>query len=75
MYTDEKPSTEVYADTVLARENCQKHQAKRGEPCWTLHSSAGAHLMTFCNKRARRAGFVHRISEKSLRSNRPEKKR
>jgi hypothetical protein len=65
----EKPTTALFMDTILDRQACPKHKAEKGFPCGWL----GPHRVV-CNKRARRAGFNHRISEKSLRLNRTPKR-
>ncbi len=70
----EKPSTELFLETVVTREPCGKHRAHRGTPCWILEGVSGFLLQGVCNKRARKAGFTHRISDKSLRLNRTPKR-
>lgn len=72
-FADEKPSTELYLSTVVDREACGKHQAKAGVPCWIMESSVGFLLQGICNKRAKKAGFNHKVSDKSMRL-RPTKK-
>lgn len=72
----EVPTTEQFVWTVVDREPCGKHQAHKGTPCWQIIQSDGMGTGAICNKRARKAGFNHRISEKSLRLSRsPMKKK
>lgn len=69
------PTTETYIQTIIDRENCGTHKAWQGIPCWVLENSAGYFLMGVCNKRAKKAGFKHPVSENSLRSHRPPRKK
>lgn len=66
----EEPSTDLFMDTIIARVHCPKHKADSGEPCWSIGIYG-----QICNRRAKRAGFNHKISEKSLRLTRYSKKR
>jgi hypothetical protein len=69
-YRTEVPTTELFMGVVIGRVPCRKHGRAEGEPCGTL----GPHRV-ICNDRARKAGFNHKISEKSLRMTRPKKSR
>lgn len=70
-FNKDLPSTETYITTIVERETCGPHKAQRGFPCWVLENSFGYFLQGVCNKRAKKAGFNHPVSEKSLRSHRP----
>lgn len=67
---DEKPTTEVFMDSVIERVPCKRHASEKGSPCWGITTSSGLGLGAVCNWRAKKAGFNHKISEKSLRLNR-----
>jgi hypothetical protein len=73
LHTTETPTTELYLDAVLERQSCQKHDAEKGSPCWGITESSGVGRGAVCNKRAKRAGFNNKVSEKSLRLNRHKK--
>lgn len=73
-FTPEVPTTERYLQTVIDRQPCGKHNADKGEPCFTLPKTRG-YTTAVCNRRAKRAGFNHRISLKSLSMMRSNKKK
>lgn len=72
-FAAEKPTTELFLDTILDRRPCPKHKAAIGEPCWVLERSLRGGALAVCNRRARAAGFNHPIDPKSLRLNRKPK--
>lgn len=47
---------------VISRKNCKNHKAEVGEPCWVVELASGAKGAAVCAFRARRAGFVGKIS-------------
>lgn len=65
----ETPTTELYMKDVIHRQPCKRHDADKGDPCWLL-SKEGFQLGAICNWRAKKAGFNHKIDERSLRLNR-----
>lgn len=67
-------TSETYVPTIIERENCGSHKAQRGIPCWILVSNDGYFLKGVCNKRAKKAGFNHPVSNKSMQSHRGPKK-
>lgn len=67
-------TSEVYLPVVIERETCGSHNAQKGYPCWTLETSGGSLLLGICNKRAKRAGFNHPVSQKSMRTFQSKKK-
>lgn len=68
------PTTETFLKTIIDREACGKHRAHRGTACWTIIQSDGFGKSAVCNQRAKKAGFRHKINEKSLRLSRPKRK-
>ena len=58
----ENPTSELFLQSVIDRQGCQKHGVNKGEPCGRMGP-----YRAICNARAKRAGFNHKISEKSLR--------
>lgn len=62
VYTFDQPKM----DLVLERSMCPKHRAKIGDPCWGIITDEGLGLGAVCNNRAKKAGFVGRISPSSL---------
>lgn len=62
----DNPTSELFMELVLERGGCTKHNASIGTPCWLIEMSSAGVLGAICNKRARAAGFDHKISPKSL---------
>lgn len=62
----EEPTFELFMTTILDRGPCARHQVPAGIPCWHITMSSAGTLAAICNKRARAAGFDHKISPKSL---------
>lgn len=54
--------------TVLDTTICTKHQAVRGQACFSFPSMSGSYLHGICNKRALKAGFNAPISPEALRA-------
>lgn len=73
--TVEKPSTELFLDSVLERVDCRKHKVPTGVPCFHIYKTTGGYFPAVCNKRAVRAGFNAPIRPESLRLNRAPKKK
>lgn len=69
----EKPTTELFVQSVVDKVGCNKHDADKGFACWGIETSSGLGLGAVCNRRAKRAGFNHKISEASLRLHRKKK--
>lgn len=67
---NEKPTTELFVVAVTEREECKKHSASIGWPCWGIIQADGLYMNAVCNTRARKAGFNHPIRPESLRLNR-----
>lgn len=64
----EVPTTEAYIQKIVLAQSCGKHQVPVGIACWDLETSAGMMLQGVCNRRAKKAGFIGRVSQSSLRS-------
>jgi hypothetical protein len=45
---------------IIGRVGCTKHEAEKGEPCWTVRAGSRPFgpLPMICNRRAERAGFI-----------------
>lgn len=67
---DEVPTTDLYLPSVMDRQQCPKHKAPQGVPCFHIPRVKGGYFGAVCNKRAKRAGFNAPIQERSLRMNR-----
>lgn len=67
---NEKPTTELFVVAVTERQECKKHSASIGWPCWGIIQADGLYMNAVCNTRARKAGFNHPIRPESLRLNR-----
>lgn len=72
---NEKPTTELFVVAVTERQECKKHRASIGWPCWGIIQADGIYMNAVCNKRAKAAGFNHPIRPESLRLNRQSKKK
>lgn len=59
---------------IIISAKCGRHNNDPEEACWTFPSASGKLLRGVCNRRARKAGFSHKISDKSLQINRSKKK-
>ena len=62
----EEHTSELFIPTVIARQSCVHHKVEMGDPCYKVYPTHGGELHGVCNKRARGAGFNHKISSKSL---------
>lgn len=65
--SNQSPTFDRHIGSIVNSGDCGKHRARPGDPCWLLEGSNGALLFGVCNKRAKKAGYSHPISEKSLR--------
>ena len=52
--------------TIIDRQKCSRHNAPSGTPCWHIIGENGFGNAAICNKRAKSAGFVGKISRVSL---------
>jgi pyrimidine deaminase RibD-like protein len=66
---------ERHIDTVVTREPCDRHGKETGFPCWFLTGAGGNRvLFGVCNSRAKKAGFVGKISPTARQMHRYKKK-
>lgn len=68
-----KPTTELYLDSIIERSHCDKHKVEKGLPCYQMLRSDGTALGAICNGRARSAGFNGKIKYSSLHRSNPKK--
>jgi hypothetical protein len=74
LHRHETPSTDLFIRTVIDREGCGRHKAEKGEPCWVISRLRHPHaFFAVCNRRAKKAGYNHPISDNSLRTYRNKK--
>lgn len=53
--------------TIIERQHCNRHHAKIGFACWDIHTATGSILSAVCDRRAKAAGFIGKISDSALR--------
>lgn len=57
----------VHLVNIIGRQECKKHNAPLGLPCFTIRKGKGnGYFPAICNKRAVKAGANGKISEASL---------
>jgi hypothetical protein len=73
---DPAPDFTRHMFVVIEREGCHKHNAATGAACFYIMSDhPRGFSIGICNSRSKRAGYVGKISDKSLRRNVYPKKR
>lgn len=66
---------ELYIPRVIQDQECKRHNAPIGIPCFHIPRSDGfGYYAAVCNRRAKNTGFRHAIDENSLRINRQKRK-
>lgn len=71
--TDPENTSHIkYIPSVIERTICTRHNKGGGGPCYVLELSNGDLALGVCDHRARAAGFVGRVSDKSMQRKRYE---
>lgn len=65
----DEPSNLLRIPIVMDRDECGRHGAPLGIPCFHVPKSSGnGYYAGICNKRAKKAGFNSRVSPEAMRS-------